>query len=124
MVNLNVFDTVMSAVEEYNQCIVRKNNTKMTDDERRGLFYTILRRSIPFKIKRKFILKVFDLKCEFYENGELKSFKIPDRYSLFLWDSERYEQISELKKIGDTLKKLYPTKVLNEMSLIVNSINK
>lgn len=126
MVNKNVFDAVMMAIEEYNEYTRKKDVSKLTDNEKRGLFYTCLRRWVKFNTGRRPELQVNDFICKFSPSGILESYFIPRNYSKGTHDWEQWNPISdtirEVKNIGVVLPKLYPTKVLNEMALIVNNI--
>ena len=126
MINKNVFDMVMGAVEEYNEYTRRKDVSKLNYEEKRGLFYTCLRRWVGFGAKGTVSLRVEDLICTFSPSGILESYCIPRTY----WKGAHYWErpectpniVQEVKAIAATLPKLYPTKVLNEMALIVKSI--
>lgn len=120
-------DMVLDAVEEYNNYVKNHDVSKHSFQELRGLFYNCLRRHVHFKVGRRPDLRVDALNCCFHQDGRLESYSIPRTYYRGRYEWECYEPIgdtiSEVKSIGERIKKFYDTRILNEMAIIVNSIN-
>ena len=129
MVNLNVFDTVWDAVEEYNNYV--KRSPSGSYEERRGVFYNAIRRRINVGHARKPYSSLFanDIECQFDEQGRLTGFVInkkfeKDPYPAWGDDKafDRVTELNQLKQLTIEHPVFYPTKILNEMFRIVNSI--
>lgn len=134
MTNMNISDKFFEAVEDYNRTATdgKKKETfrKMTDDERKGVFYNCLRRQFNFgnynARHANPALRVDELDCTFRGDGMLKTVSIKSyniNYVDYNSDIPRINIRRELSNIAKRHTVIHPTKVLNEMAQIVNSIN-
>lgn len=130
MSDINTRDSLYNAIYEYNQVIVRPGKEKLTDLERTGIFFTILRRhlvNIAAGKNRYGKLTVNDIKCTFKPNGELNTLNIKKFTSNNGWDSYDTSStstnvvINNLKRISDR-PVFYRTPDMNEIADIVNQI--
>ena len=132
MINLNVFDIVFDAVEEHNRYVNKPDKRdrvrNLSKGELKGLFYNTLRRRVgSFGHFRNSYsaLHIDDIECYFNEKGELVNYSVTKKFTpTYLgWDgSDAPVVLEQVKKIGNEIPFFYPTRVLNEMALIVNSI--
>lgn len=126
MSNINIRDSVYQAIEEYNKLVKRPNCQKLTDNEKRGMFYTILRRYISAisspNEQRGRGIHVDDLSCTFKENGELSSFKVKRDFISRGWDYSNVDILQAVKTIGESHKVFHKTPIMNEIANIVNQI--
>lgn len=121
----NVQDGVYQAIEEYSKTIKKEACKKFTDEERTGLFYTILRRYFNnLTGTRRRGLLVDDFECTFRENGELKSFKIKRNFMTSWNVSDKDLTYESIKSVGENHPTLYPSPIMNEIAGIVNSIKR
>lgn len=131
MVEANIFDMLCDAIEEYSDYINRRNVTNLSYEEKRGIFYNCLRRKFGvISLHRKYSssLEVGDLHCAFGDKGEITAISINRSFSpSYNWDgglvdTDRLRTLNTLKTIVNSTPFWYPTRVLNEMSYIVNSV--
>lgn len=125
MVNKNVLDMVLTAIEEYNNYAKSHDLSKHSQDELRGLFYTTLRRFVQFGSYPRPTIRIDDFSCTFSGKGLITNYSMrPQFISSVAWDDFDSPAIlkNEIREIGILLPTLYPTKILNEMAIIVNSI--
>lgn len=126
MININIQDSVYQAIEEYNNTVKRPHCQKFTDDEMKGMFYTILRRYIsaissPHRQRGKGI-QVDDFSCTFKENGELASFKVKKDFINRGWEYSNVDILHTVKAIGENHTIFHKTPIMNEIADIVNQI--
>ncbi len=126
MANVNIQDSVYQAIEEYNNKVKKPHCQKFSNDERKGMFYTILRRYIiavtPSRRGTQRGISVGDFVCTFKENGELATFKIKREFQNYAWEIADYDVLTEIKNIGERHKVFHKTPIMNEIADIVNQI--
>lgn len=131
MLNQNIVDSFFSAVEEYNRTVTNIDKKKildrMTDKEKKGLFYNSIRRYLHGTMYSRYKLNVDDLECTFNNDYTIKNVIIKKNFlSEFIsWDEKvnlGRNNIFQLKEVTSSFPVIYPTRILNEMSLIVNSL--
>ncbi len=128
MVNFNAFDALCATVETYNEYITQGNRRNLSYDEKRGLFYNFLRNrigSVGSHRKSWCSLLVRDLNCTFDVDGRITSLMIHKLFGVDTWTENGIpvsEMLNCLKYAANRLYTVYPTRELNEMALIINSI--
>jgi hypothetical protein len=129
MVNVNIFDMVCGAVEDFNNYVSRRNTDGLSYDERRGLVYNCFRRAFGTLYRQRrdsSSLKSQDLDCTFDGNGRLVRLKITkDFYAGYSdWDAdlERLNVLRMLREVVNTHQQFYQSRELNDMARIINSI--
>ncbi len=115
-----VKEALFRAVEGYNLMILKKkvnDNGRMRIKiaEMKGMFYNYLRREI---INSDLTFRIEDLICDFNPSGTINKFylSLPLKKTTYVYDY--------IKDILSVLGKLEKTAVQNEISLIINSINR
>ena len=111
---INVFDSVMTAVEQYNDYVRGKNLKGRSYEELRGLFYNFLRTNVCYIINSRFCIPVDSLVCKFNQDKMIESYNIKGDYYL-----SGSDVIIEVVELGKKFPVLYPTRSLNEMSRII-----
>jgi len=110
---INVFDSVMTAVEQYNDYVRGKNLKGRSYEELRGLFYNFLRTNVCY-MNSRFCIPVNSLVCKFNQDKMIESYNIKGDYYL-----SGSDVIIEVVELGKKFPVLYPTRSLNEMSRII-----
>jgi hypothetical protein len=115
-----VKEALFRAVEGYNLMILKK---KVNDNggirikiaEMKGMFYNYLRREI---MNSDLTFRVDDLSCDFNSSGTINKFylSLPLKKTIYVYDY--------IKDILSVIGKLEKTAAQNEISLIINSINR
>lgn len=129
MENMNVFDMLCEAVETYNDYIIRTNGSNVTCEVKRGLFYNFLKNKIGSfggNKRSHASLLVKDLICTFDVDGRITGLDIHKNFSSGWGDEIEEVRTHLLNRLKSLVRKnpiIYPMKTLNEMSLIINSIN-
>lgn len=116
---INVFDSVMLSVEEYNDYARKKDLSKCSYEELRGLFYNYLRRNIGYISRGRFPIAVNKIVCKFTSEGLIHAYRIENPSFFTFVDNDI---VNEIIRIGSDYPVIYPTKILNEMAHIINSI--
>jgi hypothetical protein len=129
MLNINVFDKICDVVEDYNNYASRRDVTRMSYEEKVGLFYNYMRRqfgTLHRNRRESSSLRSAELFCVFDSNGRLISFKITKdfRAGYSDWDAdlERLTMLRQIKEVANSQKEFYQSRELNDMARIVNSI--
>lgn len=127
----NVFDMLCDAIEDYNNYVDHNNVSKLSYEEKRGLLYNCLRRkfmSLAASRRSSSSLNVSDIACSFDEKGRIVWINISKSfYPSYNWSGEQEDMnrlytVQTIKQLVNEIPFWYPTKALNELSYIVNSI--
>lgn len=130
MVNINIRDNLFDAVDDFNRTMTdprrQYENSKYSYEERRGIFYNCLRRQFSTNSPFASRFDVENLVCVFDEKNRIVRYhflRVPPLHSSYLHtDYLRLNELGQLNELADELARIYPTRELNEMSCIVNSI--
>lgn len=139
---MDVKDGILQSIEEYNKMIVTKkliqpfietrvkprasrssrehytSDPSLYKSDLKGLFYNYLRRNV---FNPDYHFSIDKLHCEFNENGTLRKMNIVNHFSNF---TEAFYIQQEVNKFLARFTEVRPTKVMNEMQLIINSIKR
>lgn len=132
--NLNISDKLFEAIEEYNISIKKFPKEKLylllSYQYKKGMVFTCLRRhfNIFKKITRNYStdVRVDDITCIFNDDHTIKNIQINKTAPFNIsWDDSGMDKaitLTELRKVTDTHKTIYPTKELNGLAQILNQI--
>ena len=130
MSNINIRNKVYTAIEAYNNLTIKYKQSMVykSYNEKRGMFYTCLRRFTGFYIKSRYRvhqLAVDDIECIFRPDSSLQYFKvlrtnrIPDRWEV---DYDVAVALHQIKQLTSERKEFLRTPIMNEIADIVSSI--
>jgi len=119
MVSQNVRNEVYLAVKEFNEVAKRPEHEKDSEEQKKGMFYTILRRAFKFGSRRKLVTPD-SLLCKFNPDNTIKAFRVIGAFDYY-WTLE-VEPLRQLKELSYEKPEFFATPEMNEIADIVNSI--
>jgi len=121
--NQNVKDALYLSVEEYNNTITDPKRKfkfeRMSDDEKKGIFYNTLRRNLSFSNSFK-LSRIENYNIILNEDGTIHSLSLKDLGYSYWGETVKPEML--LKQILDNRPPFEKTAAMNEIADIVNSI--